>query len=76
MSRKDGSAPREGRRAGELADIQKSLIRLSGQRGPQANAEKRENFRKASPRSLPRCWRSKESHLQICSLIASGTGCA
>lgn len=43
MVTKDGGG---GKRTGELAEIQKALIRLSGQRGPTANSEKREHFRK------------------------------
>jgi len=37
---------RDGKRSGEIAELQKALIRLSGQRGPQATTEKRDHFRK------------------------------
>jgi vesicle coat complex subunit len=40
---KDG---KDGKRTGEVAELQKTLIRLSGQSGPLANPEKRETFRK------------------------------
>lgn len=40
---------KETKRTGEVAELQKTLIRLSGQRGPAANTEKRESFRKACP---------------------------
>mmetsp|Transcript_24163 Transcript_24163/g.62817 ORF Transcript_24163/g.62817 Transcript_24163/m.62817 type:complete len:701 (+) Transcript_24163:309-2411(+) len=43
---RNGGGGGGGKRTGELAEIQKALIRLSGQRGPIANSEKREHFRK------------------------------
>jgi len=43
---KDVGVGGSGKRTGEVAEIQKALIRLSGQRGSAATSEKRENFRK------------------------------